>query len=74
MTKQLSIPKRDPNDVTKAKPSEGDHKTQVGNASKKSFERYEDAYRKLADKRYSNACCEDVNHTPVDLKWIEENY
>lgn len=46
----ISIPKRDPNDVAKAKPSEGDHKTQVENATKKSFERYEDAYKKLADK------------------------
>jgi DNA polymerase III delta prime subunit len=47
--KKLTIPPRPEGACSKASPSEGDHKKQMEEARKRSFERYEEAYRKLAE-------------------------
>ena len=45
--KKLTIPERPDDSCCKASPPEGDHDVQLENARKRSFERYEEAYKKL---------------------------
>lgn len=48
-TQRLHIPRRQAGDTAKASPSTGDHQQQLRKTRERSFERYEGAYRDLAN-------------------------
>ncbi|WP_162816440.1 hypothetical protein [Halomonas sp. BN3-1] len=45
---RLTIPRRQPGEVAKARPTPGDHRAQLEKVRQVSMDRYEGAYRELA--------------------------